>query len=95
MVVGRWYIDNVVMDMVHLLHYDLIDLSAITSIHQGFETSGSKTDLSEDDFFWNKKYLRSKNVDKAYFLFNKLVCYCPVCLDFCFLAFLHGWIEFL
>lgn len=71
---GRWYIDNVVMDMVHLLHYDLIDLSAITSIHQGFETSGSKIDLSEDDFFWNKKYLKTRNIERTFFLFNQLVC---------------------
>ena len=74
MVVGRWYIDNVVMDMVHILRYDFIDLSALTSIHQGYETSGSKVNLHESDFFWNKKYLKSKSIEQTFLLFSQLVC---------------------
>ena len=64
--------------MVHLLHYEFIDLSTLTSIHQGFETSGSKIYLNEDDFYWNKKYLRTEKIEDTFLLFNQLVCIYPV-----------------
>ena len=88
MVVGRWYIDNVVMDHIHLNHYDLIDLTHTISVHQGYETSGSKTRLAGEDFNWNKRYLHSKNIEKTFFLYNKLVCYYSVCLVIFFFYFI-------
>ena len=60
--------------MVHINHFDFIDLTHTISVHQGYETSGSKRYLVEDDFFWNKKYLRTEIENKTWLLFNKLVC---------------------
>lgn len=67
------------MDMVHINRFDFIDLTSTMSVHQGFETSGAKKFLTDDDFYWNKRFMRSKSVEKAYFLFNILVCLCSVC----------------
>ena len=63
-----------ILDTVHHLKYNLIDLSHFTSIHQGFETSASKKNIDPDDFYWNKKYLKSKSIEQTFLLFNYLVC---------------------
>ena len=75
------------MDMVHINHFDFIDLTHTISVHQGYETSGSKKQLADADFFWNRKYLHTKKIEKTFFLFNKLVCLCSV---FCiYLSFFY------
>ena len=62
------------MDMVHNNHFDFIDLTSTMSVHQGFETSGAKKFLTDDDFYWNKRYLKTEIENKTWLLFNKLVC---------------------
>ena len=67
------------MDHVHINEFDFIDLTHTISVHQGYETSGSKKYLDEDDFYWNRKFLKTEIENKTWLLFNKLVCFFPFC----------------
>ena len=74
--------------MVHINQFDFIDLTHTISVHQGYETSGSKRYLVEDDFYWNRKFLKTEIENKTWLLFNKLVCLCPFLLDHSVYAFM-------
>ena len=60
-VVGRWFIDNVILYFSHQHKHAVVDVTLLISAHQGTSSSGGyKRKVARKDFYWNYKYLYNK-----------------------------------
>ncbi|CBK21405.2 uncharacterized protein [Blastocystis hominis] len=59
-VVGRWYVDSAILVYAHARSFDVVDITSLASIHQGFDSSMNHMGkVPRKDFFWNAAHINS------------------------------------
>lgn len=59
-VVGRWYVDSAILVYAHGHSFDVVDITSLASIHQGFDSSFNHMGkVPRKDFFWNAVHINS------------------------------------
>lgn len=59
-VVGRWYVDSAILVYAHARSFDVVDITSLASIHQGFDSSlNHMGKIPRKDFFWNAAHINS------------------------------------
>lgn len=76
-VVGRWYIDSVIMNTCHNYNISMIEVTSIPSYHQGVDRSAinTKANGTRHSFYWNKELCThfgwQRHLNPNYMLCNK------------------------
>ena len=59
-VVGRWYVDSAILVYAHARSFDVVDITSLASIHQGFDSSlNHMGKVPRKDFYWNAAHINS------------------------------------
>ena len=59
---GRWRVDYGIIHFSHKQKLNIVDLTLLISAHQGVDVSGKhRSEVTEDDFFWNYHFYQSPN----------------------------------
>ena len=80
--VGRWYVDSVILSIAHDLSHKVVDMSNIVSVHQGKDSSFTlKNKIIDEDFNWNKNRIDSDYCYAKGILMSNYYCFSIVYLN--------------
>lgn len=80
--VGRWYVDSVILSIAHDLSYKVVDMTNIVSVHQGKDRSIKLIEnIIDEDFYWNKNRIDADYCYARGILMSNYYCFSIVFLN--------------
>ena len=71
---GRWYVDNIILQYCRKYKFSIIDITLLMSAHQGMDYSEKhKSEMTEDDFYCNFQFYNSNDKHSGFLISNYFV----------------------